>query len=160
LLLIWWGSFHSFPSPSLPFLPSYFHLHSIPFPHSFPFRELLFRGVARSKLRGGHMHGHCGTRAYKWTREGGGGRTPSGNDSGVRSFWMPDGSSKVVSISVFCKLASQAPNVTDFQPYPSKKSPDFHRSQEQPLANVGWTVHMSIPWLCFLFPSLRSPKTS
>jgi len=83
------------------------------------------QGRGQVKKCGEDTHGERGQRAYNGVLSG----APSGVDSGEEplsgargeawkpfSFWMPNGSSKFVSFSVFCKLASQAPNVTDSFP--------------------------------------------
>jgi len=56
-------------------------------------------------------------------------------------FWMSNGRSKFASTLAFCKLASQAINVTERPPTIShKNSPELHQSREQPLAKVGRRV--------------------
>jgi len=108
-----------------------------------------WRGFLRSKMWGGwaQAYNEALGRSPQWSPGADPCRRGRGEVRGWSprvwkpfTLWMPNWSSKFASFSVFCILASQAPNVTDPLPSkPRKNSPDFHHIQEQPLAKVGWS---------------------
>ena len=103
----------------------------------------IFGGVAGSKMWGGE----CGERAYNCARYGSSasksttvivkGRVPSK----PFRFWMPNGSIKFASFSVFCKSGMlNCKRDWSHIAFPRKKnSSDLRQSKEQPLAKMRWT---------------------